>query len=195
MILGRNAAAKQLGISGQALLKAVKAGRVPRLPDGTYDVEVCREALNRNSNPGKQANARAQQQPRAQASSGSPNKPNPRDCCAPLDEESEDLIVAGEVPDGDLPRLSTSDLCKQELIEKVLDRRMDRRIREGQLLQRDDIKQAWCDGFTALRSQVLLLSSLLTPHLDPRNLRDGIAAVKAEERKLLEILSNVRVWE
>lgn len=62
MITGRNAAARALGISPQALGKAEKVGRVTKTPEGLYDVEQCREQLKRNSNPIKQASARAQQQ-------------------------------------------------------------------------------------------------------------------------------------
>ena len=61
MGLGLRAAAKSLGISHVALLKAKKAGRVTAGADGSFDVEVCRAELAKNSNPGKQQNARAQQ--------------------------------------------------------------------------------------------------------------------------------------
>ena len=64
LILGRNAAARELGISGQALGRAFRDGRVKQTPEGLYDVEACRIALKKNSNLVKQKNARSQQRPK-----------------------------------------------------------------------------------------------------------------------------------
>lgn len=47
------AAAKTLGISRAALWKAEKAGRIEKLPDGTYDVRACRKALAERTSPKK----------------------------------------------------------------------------------------------------------------------------------------------
>jgi hypothetical protein len=58
-------AAKALEISHVALIKAVRAGRVQKEPDGTFDVDKCRQELAANSHPGKQKSARAQQRPPA----------------------------------------------------------------------------------------------------------------------------------
>lgn len=60
MGLGLRQAAIQLKISHVALHKAVKAGRVTKEADGTFDVDACRRALAQNSNLGKQKSARAQ---------------------------------------------------------------------------------------------------------------------------------------
>src|SRR5689334_18927027 len=61
MGLGLRAAARELGISHVALLKAEKSGRVARELDGTFDVVKCRVSLERNSNPEKQRQGRSQQ--------------------------------------------------------------------------------------------------------------------------------------
>jgi hypothetical protein len=73
VITGRNAAAKELGISPRALGKAFDSGRVSKTADGLYDVEQCREQLKRNSNPVKQANGRGRHSPR-QAVVSSPSQ-------------------------------------------------------------------------------------------------------------------------
>lgn len=61
MPLGLRPAARELGISHVALLKAATTGRVKRLSDGTFDVEACRADLAQNSHPVKSRSARAQQ--------------------------------------------------------------------------------------------------------------------------------------
>jgi len=91
MTLGRNAAARELGISPQALGKAFKTGRVKQTPEGLYDVDLCRVALKLNSNPGKQASARAQQRPKKEANQ--PTAPPPllsqAGKCVPREAEEE----------------------------------------------------------------------------------------------------------
>lgn len=62
MILGLRAAARELGISHVALLKAHREGRVQRRDDGNFDVDLCRAALKRNTNPKASEIARRQQQ-------------------------------------------------------------------------------------------------------------------------------------
>jgi hypothetical protein len=75
--LGLRAAAAALDISHVALLKAEKAGRVPkRDAEGLFDVEACRRGLAQNSNLGKQRSARAQQAgDRGQATGDRPESP------------------------------------------------------------------------------------------------------------------------
>ena len=60
MRLGLRAAAKALGISHVALLKAAKAGRVSRAEDGSFNVEECKKQLERNTNPKKRHSERAE---------------------------------------------------------------------------------------------------------------------------------------
>jgi hypothetical protein len=61
MGLGLRAAARELGISHPALLKAERAGRVKKLSDGSFDVEACRTAIEANSSPRHSRIARIQQ--------------------------------------------------------------------------------------------------------------------------------------
>lgn len=58
--LGLRAAARELGISHVALLKAEKTGRVKKSPDGKFDVEACRRSLELNSHPVQSRVARLQ---------------------------------------------------------------------------------------------------------------------------------------
>jgi len=51
LTLGPTAAAEALGISRVALWKATRSGRVEQLASGAYDVEACRAALEKNSQP------------------------------------------------------------------------------------------------------------------------------------------------
>lgn len=62
MVLGLRAAAKELGISHVALLKAWKAGRVKRTSHGNFDIDHCRAALQLNTQPKLSEYARRQQQ-------------------------------------------------------------------------------------------------------------------------------------
>lgn len=71
MELGLRAAAKALGISHPALLKATKAGRVTA-KNGRYNVEECRLALAANTNPVKSASARKQKRPATSPESSAP---------------------------------------------------------------------------------------------------------------------------
>ncbi|MGI9073363.1 MAG: hypothetical protein ACR2JB_19105 [Bryobacteraceae bacterium] len=50
MGLSAREAAKSLGLTHPALLKAAKSGRITRGNDGTYDVEKVRRQLAENSN-------------------------------------------------------------------------------------------------------------------------------------------------
>jgi hypothetical protein len=50
MGLSARQAAKTLGLTHQALVKAAKTGRVTKEEDGTYDVEKARRQLAENSN-------------------------------------------------------------------------------------------------------------------------------------------------
>lgn len=59
--LGLRPAARLLGISHPALLKAVETGRVEREADGTFDVAKCRRMLAENTHPIKSRSARSQQ--------------------------------------------------------------------------------------------------------------------------------------
>jgi hypothetical protein len=78
MGLGLRAAARELGISHPALKKAADRGRVPRLSDGTFDVDACRVALSHNTNLGKQRSARSQQRAGARKP---PEPPVERSAC------------------------------------------------------------------------------------------------------------------
>lgn len=50
MGLSGREAAKKLGLTQPALVKAAKTGRITREPDGTYEVEKVRKQLAKNSN-------------------------------------------------------------------------------------------------------------------------------------------------
>jgi hypothetical protein len=60
--LGLRAAARAIGVSHVALLKAETDGRVPKRVNGLFDVEACRAAMAANSHPTKARAGRSQQQ-------------------------------------------------------------------------------------------------------------------------------------
>ena len=105
MILGRNAAARELGMSPQCLGKAFSKGRIKQTADGLYDVEACRIALKLNSNPGKQANAKKQKRgpqkqkrsPETGSSSELPPPPEPKHRAATADPQPEEEEGEGGV--------------------------------------------------------------------------------------------------
>jgi len=75
MGIGLRAAARELGIQHSALKKAADNGRVPRQPDGTFDVDACRAAMAQNTNPARQRSARMQQRGAAPAPAAAPAPP------------------------------------------------------------------------------------------------------------------------
>jgi hypothetical protein len=72
--LGLRPAARELGISHVALLKAESDGRVPKRVAGKFDLAACRKALGQNSQPAKSRAARSQQRkaPEAPGEDGLP---------------------------------------------------------------------------------------------------------------------------
>lgn len=149
--------------------------------------------LELKSDPGKQANARAQQK------KTSPH-PQPSTVGAPREKKSADAPRSGARDDDgepELPELLTdseddsfSEACRQEKWEAVRKRRLERQKREGELLEAAEVRQAWGDMVSSARAQLLLLPAKLAPrvaHL--KDARECQVVIDEEVRSLLTSLS------
>lgn len=86
MGLSGREAAKKLGLTQPALVKASKTGRITREPDGTYDVEKVRKQLAQNSNALKRRTS-----PKKAAAKGDNHQPDAITglIATPITEEAE----------------------------------------------------------------------------------------------------------
>ena len=89
MRVGVNELGRQLGVSGAAINKATKQGRITRGEDGLYDVEECR-AKFKSSHPTQQANAR-KQQTTERAAAGKASAAMPAASDVPIGSGASDL--------------------------------------------------------------------------------------------------------
>jgi hypothetical protein len=177
MGLGLREAAQQLGINHSTLLRRVKTGAVTREPDGTFDVEKCRAQLAANTNLGKQANAKARKPKHA-----TPSKDEPEASGEPEDQPPP------ETSEGDY-----AEACRQEKWEAVRKKRLERRKREGELLELTEVRQAWGEMVSSARAQLLLLPAKLAPQIAfLSDVRECQAVIDTEIRSLLTVLSEYR---
>jgi hypothetical protein len=138
MGLSARKAAPQLGISHVALLKAHVAGRVPREPDGSFDVDACRMALQQNSNPTQQRNARAQQHH------------------ARAEQQQLHATVEGSSASAEPSQNSQAEAERQLAWLKVREKERADRQRAGELLEREAIEN-WARGIVIRARDALLL--------------------------------------
>lgn len=117
MGVSARAAGKELGISHVALLKAAKEGRIPREPDGSFDVEKCKAAMERNTNPLQSARARTQQR-----------KPPAKSAHK---HRNETVTETSEYQPGDE---SYSEAVRQNEWQKLLDRKIEYAKKAGELV-------------------------------------------------------------
>lgn len=184
MPLGLRAAAGQLGISHVALLKAVRAGRVERNADGSFDIEECRKQLGTNTHPGKSSSARAQQRIKSTKETAlPPSKPAAES--APRAEPEEDAEPEVELDNG-----SYNEACRQEKWESVKKKRLERRKREGELLEAAEVRQAWSEMISSARAALLLLPAKLAPKITMvTDTRECQVVIDREVRAVLASLS------
>lgn len=183
MVTGRNAAARELGITPRALGKAFVTGRVSKTPEGLYDVDACREALNRNTNPIKQASARAQQKQNrvavdtaAMPASHVPPQSDPK---ARTEDLGESVFDAAPPPPGSMLAIQIQRERFKLKVEIQKFRQANRRLVDGRKVKSELIERA------ANEKQALLNW--------PKRISASLAAeLGVDERQLFDAL-NVRM--
>jgi hypothetical protein len=182
MGLGLRAAAKELGISHVGLMKAERNGRVHKLPDGSFDVEACRKALEANSHPQKQKSARAQQR----------KLPPPVTAAADV-EPAPDLEDDSELDEGDGKGLSYNEVLRRRELVRLFKDRLDLAVRKGELVRLGEIN-AWFAGALIRFRDILLampgeLGDRVAQEIDPKKCRELMETeVKRALRELSEYL-------
>jgi hypothetical protein len=152
---GLREAARQLGISHVALMKAVKSGRVAKRQDGSFDVEACRVALDLNTHPGKSRAARTQQSDTASTSPSISERP-----------ETFDPAMRPAIASIDEIKDSTLEAVRQLEWEKVREKRLKLDREEGRLVELAPVN-AWVAGMIVRARDELMRI--------PTELRDKLA--------------------
>ena len=163
MGLSCRAAAKELGISHVALLKAAREGRAPREPDKTFDVDKCRKALKLKTHPIKSKQARAQQK---RATPSETETKQPRGSTEPLPEAIRRKEIA---------------LANLREIEEATKR--------SELIDVAEMEQAWATVGQTIRDNLLGMPDKLAPTLAAMTEKKEIRTyLMAEFRQLLTAL-------
>ena len=157
------AAAKELGISHPALLRAAREGRAPREPDKTFDVTKCRKALKLKTHPIKSKQARAQQK---RATPSETETKRPRGSTEPLPEAIRRKEIA---------------LANLREIEEA--------IKRGELVDVASMEAAWATVGQTIRDNLLGMPDKLTPMLAAMTDKKAIRTYLMEQfRQLLTAL-------
>jgi hypothetical protein len=122
-------AAKALGITHPALLKAHKEGRVTRESDGTYDVEQCRRQLAENSHGMKRRGARK----------------------AAMEAVTDPVTSGGEPESGNQTLAEAERQLKWEQVRKA---QYENAVKEAQLVPLGEIN-AWVAGMVIRARDIL----------------------------------------
>jgi len=147
MGISSRAVGAQLGVSHTAVNYAARRGRIPRLPDGTFDLDQVKAAWVANADVdqrrrGVKHTAKAEKQPHrkpaAKVGDIIPVTPG-------------DGTLAGVQLQRDLIRV------KKEQIE--LDEM------EGKLIRVEDVREAWSKVISAAKTRLLAIGNKLGPHL------------------------------
>ena len=163
MGLSCRAAAKELGISHVALLKAAREGRAPREPDKSFDVEKCRKALKLKTHPIKSQQARAQQKRKPEA-------------VAPAKQVSSSKE---SLPDA---------ICRKETALANL-REIEEATKRAELIDVSQIEQVWATVGQTIRDNLLGMPDKLTPMLAAMTDKKAIRTYLMESfRQLLTAL-------
>lgn len=153
MGLGLRAAARELGTSHVALLKADRTGRLGdgKLPDGSYDVERCRAALGRNSHPVKAKAGQAQRKPVPAKDAPEVARESPTPVTvkteAPIPDVQADLIAPATG--------SIAEAARQLEWEKLREKRLKVDREEGRLVDIAAVN-AWVAGMIIKARDLLL---------------------------------------
>lgn len=140
------------------MLKAIKAGRIAKEPDGTIDPAKADAAWERNTN---------------QAQKRKPTKPSEP---PPREREAETHV---EAPVGPPIVNSGPSFAQSRAIKEAYNARLAKLAYEeksGALVRTDNVKVAWFNTLRVLRDRALNLPDRLAPLLaaedDPKKIRD-----------------------
>jgi hypothetical protein len=159
----------------QNLEKLCKQGKLPRSTASTAPVRVRADLLVEEY----LANVDQRQAVR--------DKPGVRDDTAPP-KPSQQRPVDDTLPDDELPAYTISQQRKAFEQANLLE--LERKQKEGQLLEREDVERAWANTIGRVKSRILATASAVKqriPHLDPEEveilkdmLREALFELAAE---------------
>ncbi|MGE3624379.1 MAG: hypothetical protein AB7H77_10990 [Bdellovibrionales bacterium] len=167
--LSITAYARHRGVSHVAVLKAIKAGRIEKEPDGTIDPEKADAAWTRNTN-------QAQQRKAAKPSEQQRNHTDAEAHVGPP------IVNSG-------PSFAQSRAIKEAYNARLA--KLAYEEKSGALVRADSIKVSWFNVLRVLRDRTLNLPDRLAPMLaaetDPKTVRDML---DEELRKILDDASD-----
>ncbi len=135
--IGKNELARRLGVSRQRINELARLGKITKVGRGRWDPEQVARQLRLNLDP--------QQAPKAVAG---PRSPLGRDPEAMPMGSSHELFNRARA-------------AKEMAIAK--EKQLELKKREGQLLERDDVRRTWAAGLTAFKNRLLLIPDRLAP--------------------------------
>jgi len=151
-----------LGVSHTAAIKAAKAGRIEREPDGSWDVEKCRKSLKLKTHPAMSKDARA-----TKRTSGS--------------------VPAAKSSHGSGETLADA-TCRKEIALANL-REIEEATKRSELVDVAEMEQAWATVGQTIRDNLLGMPDKLAPMLAAMTEKKEIRTyLMAEFRQLLTAL-------
>ena len=152
--LSITAYARHRGVSHVAVLKAIKAGRIEKEPDGTIDPAKADAAWERNTNQAQKRKATKSSEPTRRAA----------DVDAPV---GPPIVNSG-------PSFAQSRAVKEAYNARLA--KLAYEEKSGALVKTDSVKVAWFNTLRVVRDRTLNLPDRLAPLLatetDPKTVRD-----------------------
>lgn len=180
---------RQLGVSDAAVRKAAKTRRIPQLADGTFDVEACRKAWGKATDPGRSKVREPANLACEPANLGSqPTVRTEEDAKAAIALIARVLLAEGVASDGgiDFNAARTADT-----ILKAHERELKIAQRRKELVPLARVKEHVEKAFIGLRQAIQRMPSRHVPEMaatlgcDPRALDAALSkAIAAELNEL-----------
>lgn len=164
-------AAKELGVSHVAILKAAKSGSLKLEADGSVNLDNVRRSEWFKNRAGK-------------SEAPVPVKSKPVET-----EARTDADQPGDKP-SQISKVSKIDIDKLLLLERREKLRTENRVRRGELLERAQVKNEWSKLLTAFKNKMLYLPGKLARKVAPlSDDRECRVIIEKEVREALEALS------
>lgn len=159
-----------LNVSHTAINKAARAGRIPKLADGSFDLKAVKKVWERNADQ--------HQRQRGTAAKRRPVEAGP--------------IVTVASAEGEAETGKTDFLEAQRRREwlRVAKEELELDLKRGKLLAAEDVEKEWSSMVASARNRILLMAAKLAPKMAAcADVRQCQAMIEKEIKEALKALS------
>ncbi len=168
MSIGATELARVLGISRERVYQLTRSGKISREKDGKYDVAAVRSALRSNLDTRQNAPSRGEKRP-----------------------STESPAFDGPFTDYQSPTLANVQL--QHEIARAAKAQLELKRLKGTYVVAEEVKRAWGEHITAVRSRILLIPGKLAPRVAVE--KDVLVCQEILEREIHSVLTELSEYQ